>query len=58
MIFGGLECPVQEILKEFRALAPEAPMHNEGVVRMCLHHLLSMTTSSSKVLKVTNSRLD
>ena len=40
MIFGGLECPVQEILKEFRALAPEAPMHNEGVVRMCLHHLV------------------
>ena len=57
MIFGGLECPVQEILKEFRALAPEAPMHNEGVVRMCLHHLV-LTTSSSKVLIVTNSRLD
>ena len=24
MIFGRLECPVQEILKEFRALAPDA----------------------------------
>ena len=24
MIFGGLECPVQEILKEFRSLAPDA----------------------------------
>ena len=26
MIFGGLECPVQEILKEFRALAPDAQL--------------------------------